>query len=83
MYGDSARAYLPIVDRNMVDHQIEFQPIGRRGSCPDGETLLVGAYRLGVELVSICSGIEKCKGCKIRVMEETDAYHRRTDQYKP
>ena len=83
MHGDSARAYLPILDRNMVDHQIEFQPLGRRGSRPDRETLLVCAYRLSVELVSICGGIGKCKGCKVRVMEETDAYHRRTDQYKP
>jgi len=53
----------------MGDHQIEFQPVGRRGPCPDGENLLDCAHRLGIELVSLCGGIGKCKGCKIRVME--------------
>lgn len=55
----------------MGDNQIEFQPIGRRGPCPAGETLLDCARRLGVELVSLCGGIGKCKGCKIRVTEGT------------
>ena len=64
-----ARGPLPIGDRNMGDHQIEFQPVGRRGPCPDGENLLDCAHRLGIELVSLCGGIGKCKGCKIRVME--------------
>jgi uncharacterized 2Fe-2S/4Fe-4S cluster protein (DUF4445 family) len=64
-----ARGPLPIVDRNMGDHKIEFQPVGRRGPCHAGETLLDCARRLGVELVSVCGGIGKCKGCKIRVME--------------
>jgi len=53
----------------MGDHQIEFQPVGRRGPCPDGENLLDCAHRLGIELVSLCGGIGKCKGCKIKVME--------------
>jgi uncharacterized 2Fe-2S/4Fe-4S cluster protein (DUF4445 family) len=64
-----ARGFLPIVDRNMGDHQIEFQPVGRRGPCPDGETLLDCARGLGIELVSLCGGMGKCKSCKIRVME--------------
>lgn len=55
----------------MADNQIEFQPIGRRGPCPVGETLLGCARRLGVELTTLCGGIGKCKGCKIRVMEGT------------
>jgi uncharacterized 2Fe-2S/4Fe-4S cluster protein (DUF4445 family) len=57
------------MERDTGGHQIEFQPIGRRGSCLEGETLLDCARRLGVELASLCGGIGKCKGCKIRVME--------------
>ena len=64
MHGDSARAYLPILDRNMVDHQIEFQPLGRRGSCPDRETLLVCAYRLGVELSVSAESSENVKAAR-------------------
>jgi len=50
------------------DHQIEFQPIGRRGVCPAGKNLLDCAGGLGVELVSLCGGMGKCRGCKVRVM---------------
>ena len=57
------------MDKETGGHQIEFQPIGRRGPCPAGETLLDCARRLGVEMVSLCGGKGKCKGCKIRVME--------------
>jgi len=64
-----ARGPLPIGDRNMGDHQIEFQPVGRRGLCLARETLLDCARRLGIELVSLCGGMGKCRGCKIRVME--------------
>ncbi len=64
-----ARGPLPIGDRNMGDHQIEFQPVGRRGACRDGETLLDCARGLGVDLVGVCGGIGRCKGCKIRVIE--------------
>ena len=53
----------------MADYQIEFQPVGRRGPCPDGETLLDCARGLGIELISICGGIGKCKGCRVRVKE--------------
>jgi uncharacterized 2Fe-2S/4Fe-4S cluster protein (DUF4445 family) len=53
----------------MGDYQIEFQPVGRRGPCPEGLTLMECARKLGVELISICGGIGKCKSCKVRVME--------------
>ena len=53
----------------MDEYQIELQPIGRRGPCPAGESLLESARRLGVELISVCGGIGKCKSCKIQVME--------------
>ena len=64
-----AQSTLPIGDRNMVDHQIEFQPVGRRGPCLAGQTLLDCARGLGIELISLCEGMGKCRGCKIRVME--------------
>lgn len=53
----------------MGDHQIEFQPVGRRGPCTEGLTLIECARKLGVELISICGGVGKCKSCKVRVME--------------
>ncbi len=53
----------------MDDHQIEFQPLGRRGACPAGKNLLDCAGGLGVELVSLCGGMGKCRACKVRVME--------------
>ena len=65
----SGPGFLLIMDRDTGGHQIEFQPVGRRGACLEGETLLDCARRLGVELVSLCGGTGKCKGCKIRVME--------------
>ena len=46
-----------MIDNKVGDHQIEFQPIGRRGLCPAGETLLNCARRLGVELASLCGGL--------------------------
>jgi uncharacterized 2Fe-2S/4Fe-4S cluster protein (DUF4445 family) len=60
---------LRIADQPMGDYLIEFQPIGRRGSCPSGETFLECARRLGVELASLCGGTGKCNSCKIRVLQ--------------
>ncbi|MEJ2170032.1 MAG: 2Fe-2S iron-sulfur cluster-binding protein [Desulfobacterales bacterium] len=53
----------------MGDHQIEFQPIGRRGLCPESETLLACARRLGVEVSSLCGGTGTCNSCRVRVLE--------------
>jgi uncharacterized 2Fe-2S/4Fe-4S cluster protein (DUF4445 family) len=58
-----------VADRIMSDYLIEFQPVGRRGPCPSGETFLDCARRLGVEIASLCGGTGKCNSCKIRVME--------------
>lgn len=49
-------------------YQIDFEPIGRRGPCPDGSSLLDCARQLGVGLVSICGGQGKCLACKIKVL---------------
>lgn len=60
---------MPVADRDMGDYLIEFQPLGRRGPCPSGETFLDCARRLGVEIASLCGGTGKCYSCKIRIME--------------
>jgi uncharacterized 2Fe-2S/4Fe-4S cluster protein (DUF4445 family) len=51
-----------------MPYQIEFEPIGRRGECAEGSSLLDCARRLGVGLVSICGGQGKCYACKVQVV---------------
>jgi uncharacterized 2Fe-2S/4Fe-4S cluster protein (DUF4445 family) len=48
---------------------IDFEPVGRRGECPPGETLLDCARHLGVELVSFCGGTGRCGRCIVQVLE--------------
>jgi uncharacterized 2Fe-2S/4Fe-4S cluster protein (DUF4445 family) len=48
---------------------IDFQPIGRRGACLPGQTLLDCARQLGVELVSFCGGTGSCGRCIVQVVE--------------
>jgi uncharacterized 2Fe-2S/4Fe-4S cluster protein (DUF4445 family) len=52
-----------------LTYHIEFEPVGRRGDCPEGKSLLECARYLGVHLVSICGGFGKCKSCKVRALE--------------
>jgi uncharacterized 2Fe-2S/4Fe-4S cluster protein (DUF4445 family) len=49
-------------------YQIEFEPVGRRGECPEGSSLLDCARQLGVGLVSICGGQGKCLACKVQLL---------------
>jgi uncharacterized 2Fe-2S/4Fe-4S cluster protein (DUF4445 family) len=51
-----------------MPYQIEFEPIGRRGQCPEGISLLECARLLGVGLVSICGGHGKCFACKVQLL---------------
>jgi uncharacterized 2Fe-2S/4Fe-4S cluster protein (DUF4445 family) len=48
---------------------VEFEPIGRRGECPDGHSLLDCARQLGVDLVSLCGGAGTCGRCKVQVLD--------------
>lgn len=48
---------------------VEFEPIGRRGDCPEGVSLLECARHLGVELVSLCGGTGSCGRCIVQVLE--------------
>jgi uncharacterized 2Fe-2S/4Fe-4S cluster protein (DUF4445 family) len=49
-------------------YTIDFEPIGRRGECRDGESLLDCARRLGVGISSICGGKGTCRSCKVQVL---------------
>lgn len=51
-----------------MSYRIEFEPVGRRGECPEGESLLDCARQLGVGMVSICGGQGKCYACKLQVL---------------
>jgi uncharacterized 2Fe-2S/4Fe-4S cluster protein (DUF4445 family) len=50
-------------------HLIDFEPVGRRGECPKGETLLESARKLGVDLTSLCGGIGGCGQCVVQIVE--------------
>jgi uncharacterized 2Fe-2S/4Fe-4S cluster protein (DUF4445 family) len=48
---------------------IDFEPVGRRGECPKGETLLECARLLGLGLTSLCGGIGKCGQCIVHIVD--------------
>lgn len=48
--------------------EIDFEPIGRRVICAEGETILDVAQRAGIMLTSICGGAGACGRCVIRLM---------------
>jgi uncharacterized 2Fe-2S/4Fe-4S cluster protein (DUF4445 family) len=52
-----------------MKHIIDFEPMGRRGECQAGQTLLECARRLGVELVNVCGGEGTCGSCVVQVLE--------------
>jgi len=52
----------------MTAYHIDFEPVGRRGPCLAGQSLLDGARQLGVGLVSICDGKGTCGHCKVQVL---------------
>jgi uncharacterized 2Fe-2S/4Fe-4S cluster protein (DUF4445 family) len=48
---------------------IDFEPTGRRGECPKGETLLECARILGVGLTSLCGGTGSCGQCIVQIVD--------------
>ena len=52
-----------------MGHQVDFQPVGRRGECPADHSLLECARQLGVELVNLCGGAGTCGRCKVQLLE--------------
>jgi uncharacterized 2Fe-2S/4Fe-4S cluster protein (DUF4445 family) len=55
----------------MASYQIEFEPVGRRGECAEGITLLDCANRLGVDILSICGGFGICRLCRVQILYGT------------
>lgn len=51
-----------------MSHIIDFEPVGRRGPCPEGGTLLDAARALGVDLASVCGGNGTCARCRVQVV---------------
>jgi len=49
--------------------QIEFQPMGRRGSCKSDQSVLSCAQQLGVEILGVCGGRGQCGCCKVHLLE--------------
>ncbi len=54
-----------------MTHFIDFQPIGRRGECPEGYSILECARHLGVDLVNVCGGNGSCGSCLIQLLDGT------------
>lgn len=47
---------------------VDFEPVGRRGTFSDDQSLLECARQLSVDLVSICGGVGNCERCKVQVI---------------
>ncbi len=52
-----------------MTHHIDFEPVGRRGDCPEGDTLLDCARHLGVNLVNLCGGTGGCGRCIVQILD--------------
>ena len=48
--------------------KIDFEPVGRRGQCPEGQSIVECARNLDVDIVSICGGAGVCGRCKVQVV---------------
>lgn len=57
--------------RRISAYTIDFEPLGRRGQCRDGESFLECARRLGIAINSICGGEGTCHSCKVQVRTGT------------
>jgi ferredoxin len=55
----------------MTVYDVDFAPIGRRGECRPGDSLLACARKLGVDIVSLCAGKGACYACKVKVLDGT------------
>jgi uncharacterized 2Fe-2S/4Fe-4S cluster protein (DUF4445 family) len=59
----------PEQNEDRMKVRIDFEPVGRRGECSSGESLLECARHLGVDLVSICGGVGTCGRCIVQVVD--------------
>jgi uncharacterized 2Fe-2S/4Fe-4S cluster protein (DUF4445 family) len=68
--ADTARVNSVLIsDSQMTVYNVNFEPIGRRGECRAGDSLLACARKLGVDLISLCSGKGTCRTCKVKVID--------------
>ncbi|HSJ55088.1 MAG TPA: 2Fe-2S iron-sulfur cluster-binding protein, partial [Anaerolineae bacterium] len=51
-----------------MSYIVDFEPVGRRGSCPEGGTLLDAARALGIDLASLCGGHGSCVRCRVQIV---------------
>lgn len=51
-----------------MSHSTGLEPVGRRGSCPEGETLLACARLMDVGLARLCGGISGCGQSAVQTM---------------
>ncbi len=49
--------------------RIDFEPLGRRVTVPQGDSILKAAQLAGIDLVAICGGIGVCGACRVRLIE--------------
>jgi len=50
---------------------IDSEPLGRKGKCRAGQSLLACAQQLNLGLNSICAGRGVCHSCKVKVLDGT------------
>jgi uncharacterized 2Fe-2S/4Fe-4S cluster protein (DUF4445 family) len=51
-----------------MSYIVDFEPVGRRGPCAGGASLLDAARDLGVDLASICGGGGSCGSCRVQII---------------
>jgi uncharacterized 2Fe-2S/4Fe-4S cluster protein (DUF4445 family) len=52
-----------------TNYCIDFQPVGRRGECEAGDSLLECSRKTGVGIANICGGKGKCHACKVKILK--------------
>ena len=65
MQNHNEHTHTPPTSTNGDSVLVDFEPIGRRGPCPRGATLMECAHLLGVGLAAVCGGNGTCGRCKV------------------
>jgi uncharacterized 2Fe-2S/4Fe-4S cluster protein (DUF4445 family) len=55
----------------MAVYTIDFEPLGRREQCRDGESLLACALRCGIGISTVCGGHGICHTCRVQLLSGT------------
>ena len=55
----------------MADYTIDFQPMGRKGDCREGESIMECARRLDIDIAGVCGGRGTCHSCRVQVTKGT------------